>query len=109
MILKTIENSKSIIISGKDRVEINSDSKDKYNNKTKYNGKDERGGIEVNSSEIGDNEVIKERNYQKMPKFKKTIRPSDFFILGARLVFTKLKQAFVKALILHYFKLEYHI
>ena len=34
---------------------------------------------------------------------------SDFLIPGARLAFTKLRQAFVKALILHHFDLERHI
>ena len=34
---------------------------------------------------------------------------SDFLILGAKLVFTKLRQAFVKALILQHFDPERHI
>ena len=33
----------------------------------------------------------------------------DFFIFGARLAFTKLRQTFIKALLLYYFDLEYHI
>ena len=34
---------------------------------------------------------------------------SDFFTLGARLKFAKLRQAFVKAPILHHFDLDCHI
>ena len=37
------------------------------------------------------------------------IRALDFFTLGAKLVFTKLKQAFFKAPILHHFNLEPYI
>ena len=33
----------------------------------------------------------------------------DFFIFKARLVFTKLRKTFIKALILYYFNLKYHI
>ena len=33
----------------------------------------------------------------------------DFLIPGARLAFTKLRQTFIKALILHHFDLECHI
>ena len=45
---------------------------------------------------------------KKTHKSKKTLR-SDFFTPEARLAFTELRQAFVKALILHHFNLEYHI
>ena len=34
---------------------------------------------------------------------------SDFISLGARLAFTKLGQAFIKAIILHFFDMQYHI
>ena len=33
----------------------------------------------------------------------------DFFTLGTRLVFTKLRQAFVKALVLYHIDLKHHI
>ena len=46
--------------------------------------------------------------FQKLSKSKKTVG-SDFFILRARLAFTELRQAFVKALILHYFDPKCHI
>ena len=44
-----------------------------------------------------------------MFKFKKTVRSSDFLTFKARLAFTKLRQAFVKALIFYYFDPEYYI
>ena len=46
---------------------------------------------------------------KKTSKSKKIVGPSDFSTSGARLAFTKLRQVFVKALILHYFDLERHI
>ena len=44
-----------------------------------------------------------------MFKSKKTIGSLDFFILGTRLAFTKLRQAFVKAPIFNHFDLEHYI
>ena len=37
------------------------------------------------------------------------VRSSDFFTLRARLVFIKLRKAFVKTLIFYYFDSEHHI
>ena len=68
--------------------------------------------VEVDSSKIGNNEVGKKG--QKMPKSKnlsqskKTVE-LDFLIPGAKLTFTKLRQAFVKAPILYHFNPERHI
>ncbi len=42
-------------------------------------------------------------------KTKNSDQSEILFIFGAMKVFTKLRQAFVKALILNYFDLEYHI
>ena len=66
--------------------------------------------VEVDGNKIGDNEVRKRgrKTSKNLSKSKKTIG-SDFFIPKARLAFTKLKQAFVKALILYHFDLECHI
>ena len=70
-------------------------------------------GDKVNGSEFEDNEI--EKKVQKtsksknLSKSKKTIGSSDFFIPGAKLVFTKLRQVFFKALILYHFNLERHI
>ena len=44
-----------------------------------------------------------------MSKSKKTVGFLDFFIFRAKLVFTKLRQAFVKAPIIHHFNLKHHI
>ena len=67
---------------------------------------------EIDGSEIRDNEVgkrvqklFKSKNFSKS---KKTVG-LDFFTLGARLAFTKLRQAFVKAPIFHHFDPERHI
>ena len=62
--------------------------------------------VEVDGGEVGNNEVGKK--VRKTSKSKKTVG-SDFFISRARLAFTELRQAFVKASILHYFDLERHI
>ena len=44
-----------------------------------------------------------------MFKLKKIAQSLNFLTLKVRLAFIKLKQAFIKALILHYFDLEHHI
>ena len=64
----------------------------------------EDGGID--GGEVEDNKVG--RKGQKTSKSKKTIG-LDFFTSGARLAFIKLKQAFIKASILHHFYPERHI
>ena len=68
---------------------------------------DEIGNGKVRDDEIGKNgrKTSKSKN---LFKSKKTIG-LDFLTLGARLAFTKLRQAFVKALILHHFDPECHI
>ena len=61
--------------------------------------------IEVDSGEVGDNEIGKKgRNLSTLKKTE-----SSFLTYKARIAFTKLKQAFIKALILHYFDPERHI
>ena len=55
--------------------------------------------IEVDEIEKKDQKTSKSKN---LSKSKKTVR-SDFFTLGAKLAFTELRQAFLKALILHHF------
>ena len=62
--------------------------------------------IEVGGGEVEDDEV--EKKTQKSSKSKNLSR-LDFFTPRARLAFTKLRQAFVKAPILYYFDLECHI
>ena len=65
-------------------------------------------GGEVEVGEIGkkDQKTSKSKN---LSKSKKAVGLSDFLIPGAKLAFTKLRQAFLKAPILHHFDLERHI
>ena len=79
------------------------------NDEGELNGRNEVGGGEVEHEEVGDDEVARKKNHQKTSKSKKTIRSSDFLTPGARLAFTELRQAFVKALILHHFDPERHL
>ena len=46
---------------------------------------------------------------KKLSKSKSTVGSSDFLTPGTKLVFNKLRQAFFKALILHYLNPERHI
>ena len=63
-------------------------------------------GDEFDNSEVIDNKVGE--RVQKLSKSKKMIR-LDFFIFKVKLIFTKLKQAYVEALIFHHFNPEPHI
>ena len=61
--------------------------------------------VEVNGGKVGDNEVGKKgRNLSKSKNIE-----SGFFISGARMAFTKLRQAFIKAPIFYHFNLERYI
>ena len=60
---------------------------------------------EIDGNEVGDDEVG--TKVQKSSKSKKT--ESGFLISKARKAFTKLRQAFIKAPILHHFDPERHI
>ena len=54
----------------------------------------------------------KKKNYQKMSKFKKMIKSNDFldfFTSRTRQIFIKLRQAFIRALILYHYNLECYI
>ena len=62
-------------------------------------------GNEVDGNEVGDDEVG--TKVQKLFKSKKT--ESGFLTPGAKKAFTKLRQAFIKAPILHHFDPEHHI
>ena len=63
-------------------------------------GRSEIDDVEVDGGEVEVDEVGKKA--RNLSKSKKTVG-SDFFTPGAKLAFTKLRQAFLKALILHYF------
>ena len=81
-----------------------------------------RGGSEIDRSEIDDvkidggevevdevgKKVQKSSKSKNSSKSKKTVRSSNFLTLGAKLAFTKLRQAFFKAPNLYYFNLECH-
>ena len=65
-------------------------------------------GNEIDGGEVEDNEVGEK--VQKRSKSKNLSRStSDFLTFGARLAFTELRQAFLKAPILHHFDPERHI
>ena len=82
--------------------EIGADGK-KYSDKIELVSRDEADGNEI------------KKNYQKLSKFKKLIKSKktveflDFLIPEVRLAFIKLRQAFVKSLIIYYFDLKYCI
>ena len=115
--MKTSESAESLTQLGKSRVEVDNDSR---------TGRD--GRCKLDKREIGDNKVDDEVDdefynkiekkgqktskfknlFKKLSKFKKTVR-LDFFIFKTRLAFTKLRQAFFKAPILHHFDSKRHI
>ena len=64
-------------------------------------------GSEMDDVEVDGGEVEVGKKGRSLSKSKKT--ESGFLISGARKAFTKLRQAFVKAPILHYFDSECHI
>ena len=69
-----------------------------------------RGGmndIEVDGGEVKVDEI--EKKVQNSCKSKKTVRSSNFLTPGAKLAFTKLRQAFLKAPILHHFNPDRYI
>ena len=61
--------------------------------------------VKVDGGEVGNNEV--EKKGRNLSKSKKT--ELGFLTAGAKMAFTELRQAFIKALILHHFDPEHHI
>ena len=88
----------------KDVVEIDGGSRARCNRSELDRSKIDSG--KVDDKEVGDDEIRK--NFQKSSKSQKTVG-SNFFTSRTRLVFTKLRQVFVKALIIYYFDLKRHI
>ena len=88
-------------------------SKKKHDDRVEIGDKDEINGGEVNGNKVDNNDVVEEKNYQKISKSKKLSKSKKtelgFFILGAKLAFNKLRQSFIKTLILYHFNLEYYI
>ena len=79
--LKTLGNIQSIKL-GKSKI------------KTYNSDKKEIDNIIVDNNEVSNNKVENKKNYEKMFKFKKLIKPknfSNFFISETRLAFTKFK------------------
>ena len=103
--LKISGGTNSRTRSGEGGVEVSSDSRVGH-------GRSEIGGsgmddIEIDSSEVEVDEVGK--NVQNLSKSKKSVRSSDFRTPGAKLAFFELRQAFLKAPILHHFNPEHYI
>ena len=61
----------------------------------------------MDNVEVDGGEVEVEKKGQNFSKFKKT--ESGFLTFGAKKAFTKLRQAFIKAPILHHFDPKRHI
>ena len=53
--------------------------------------------------------LIKSKNHDFPPNSRNKEARTGFLISKARILFTQLRQAFVKTLILHHFNSEYHI
>ena len=115
LMLKTSKSTESTSQPKEGVVGIGGDRKARYNrSKLNRNETDNNG---VNSNEVDDEigkksqKTSKSKNLSKskiLVKFKKTLG-LDFLTLRAKLAFIKLKQAFLKVLILHQFNLERHI
>ena len=95
----------------KDGVGVGSNSRARHD-KSKIDDRRKIDGGEIDDGEIKDDEfgkkVQKTSKSKNLSKSKITIG-TDFFTLGAKLTFTKLRQVFLKAPILYYFDLERHI
>ena len=115
MILKTSESIESTTQPKEGVVRVGGDSRVGHNKKKL--DRNEIDDNEVDSGKIDDKiekkdqKTSKSKNsftFKKLSKSKKLLR-SDFFTPRARLAFTKLRQAFVKALIFYHFDSECHI
>ena len=108
--LKTSKSTKSIIQFRKIGVRVSVDSRTGRNGRCKLGN--EVDDVEIGEGKVGDNEIEKKSQKtsksKKLSKSKKIIR-SDFFTLGARLAFIKLRQASVKAPIFHHFNPKCYI
>ena len=108
---KSVEPKKGVV-----RVDI---GKKKYSNRAQPVDRDksdgaEVGGAEIDSNKIDNNNIAEEKNHQKTSKSKNclSLKRRNWAFLHPellRLAFTKLRQAFVKVLILYYFDLECYI
>ena len=97
--LKTSGNTESKTQPDEGGVRVGGDSKTGYGKSGIDDGKNDGG-------EVGDDKIGKKA--QKLSK-SKNLSKSDFFTPVAKLAFTKLRQAFIKAPIFHHFDPEHHI
>ena len=89
-------------------MEVGDNCKNELDNKDEINDS-KIDGNKIKDKKIKNNKFVKKKNYQRISKSKKTVGFSNFFTTGTRLVFTKLRQVFVKVLILYYFDPKRHI
>ena len=110
--MKILGSTKSKTQPGKGRVKIGSDSKARRDGRYKFD-RSKIGGNKIDSGEGRNDEVGKKSQKtsksKNLFKSKKMIGSLDFFTPRVRLAFTKLRQVFVKALILHHFDPEHYI
>ena len=109
--LKTSESTEPSTRPKEGVVGVGSDSRARHNASKldeSESDDDEVGSGEVEVDEVG-KKVQKTSKSKNSSKSKKAVGPSDFHTPGAKLAFTKLKQAFLKTLIFHYFDPKYYI
>ena len=110
-ILKTSKGTESKTRSGESGVRVGGDNKVECGkseiDKSEIDDVEDDGG-KVEVDEVG-KKVQKSFKSKNLSKFKKTVRSLDFLTLGAKLAFTKLRQAFLKASIFYHFDPERHI
>ena len=109
--LKTLESIEPLTKPGEGVVEVGDDSRARGDvsklDRSEF-GSDEVDSGEVEIDEVG-KKVQKTTKSKNLSKSKKTVGPLDFLTFRAKLAFTKLRQAFLKASILHHLDPECHI
>ena len=104
LILKTLEGIESKTKPGEGRVGVGDDSRVRH-------GRSEIGGSGIDDVKVDGGEVKVDKvgkKIQNLSKSKKTVRSSDFPTSNAKLAFIELRQAFLKAPILHHFDPKRH-
>ena len=114
--LKTLGSTECLTRLGKSVVGVDGDSKAGHNgsklDRTEIDDGEIGGGKVDNEVGKKDQKTSKSKNLfksKKLSKSKKAIGSSDFLTFRTKLAFTELKQAFLKAPILHHFDPERHI
>ena len=101
-ILKTSRSIKSTTRSREGIIRVNGDNRAEYD-KSKL----DRSGIGDDKIDDEDDNKVKKKSQKNLSKSKKT--ESSFLTSGAKIVFTKLRQAFIKAPIFYHFDLKCYI